>query len=87
MAELLNNEEIEKASGGAELSDPSLFSVPEFKFTESEVKKLEEHGITGITHGVWYKRTELNEKGIPGLSKSDVVSMLAYWGIHVQVID
>jgi hypothetical protein len=81
MAEILTNEEIEKVSGGAEVHDPHFYSMPEFKFEKSEIKKLEDHGITGITDGVWYSRLELNDKGIAGCTKDDILGQLALYGI------
>ena len=52
-----------------------------YPFEKSEIKKLEDHGITGITDGVWYSRLELNDKGIAGCTKDDILGQLALYGI------
>ena len=79
----LKIDELETVAGGA-IERSSPFLETRFVFTQEEVEILKNNGIIGEEAKHIYKRSELNEKGIPGDTAIAIRETLNAWGITVN---
>ena len=80
----LKIDELEKVAGGAIERSSSPFYQAIYRFTQEEVEILKNNGIIGVKAKHIYKRSELNEKGIPGDTAEEIRQTLNAWGITVN---
>ena len=80
----LKIDELEKVAGGAIERSSSLCFEAIYRFTQEEVEILKNNGIIGVEAKHIYKRSELNEKGIPGDTAIAIRETLNAWGITVN---
>lgn len=77
-------DELENVVGGAIMADGGAFRASRFLFSESDIEKLKEHGISGVTAYYSYKRSDLNSMGISGNTNYEIIETLKSWGISVD---
>ena len=77
-------DESENVVGGAIMCDGGLFRASRFRFSESDIEVLKEHGISGVKARYYYQRSDLNSMGISGDTNYEIIETLKSWGISVM---